>query len=244
MLHNRFVCGYRDIGGERYAGNSGAHTTSGQAVETTNGAGPHNIQLFVLDPDGTVLHCLPGYWNPKDLASELQLAEKLDGVWRNGSLSAQQKNALFQSMQMEHFRQHPQETTARSQMQNFDRKHELARGYTDTVRTAPNPNALHWKDGGDDLVKTTDEIMHERMSKRPFVAYSSFDTGNFVDYGTHFYDKHEDSLSQDGRRGEKKVGPKRLETMNDIRNNHYGQKQAAGGHVPRIQIKTYGQLRR
>ena len=48
-----------------------------EAVFTTNGAGPHNIQMFVLAPDGTVLTCLPGYWQSDDLAGELNLAEDL-----------------------------------------------------------------------------------------------------------------------------------------------------------------------
>lgn len=213
-------------------------------METTNGAGPHNIQLFVLDPDGTVLHCLPGYWNPSDLDAELKLAERLDSVWQDRSLSQAQKKAQFSRMQVDHFRQHSRETTARSHMQSFDRKHELSRGYTDTVRMAANPHALSWQEGGDDLVKTTDEIMHERMSSRPFVSYSQFDTGKFVDYGTHFYDKHEDSLSEDGRKMEDEPGH-RGQTMSDLKRPHRQMHRngSQGGHVPRVQVKTYGSMR-
>jgi len=241
QLHNHFVCGYKDISNEPYCGNSGAHGTNGNAVETTNGAGPHNIQLFVLDPDGTVLHCLPGYWNPSDLASELQLAERIDTGWKDKSLSSEQKNSQFARMQMDHFRQHSRETVARSHMQGFDRKHELDRAaFTDTVRAQANPNASSWQDGGDDLVKTTDEIMHERMSKRPFLSYNSFDTAKFTDYGTHFYDKHEDNLDESG----KNVDPeaKLHTTMRDL---HPGQlRQRGDGRVPHLQVKTYGQVKR
>ena len=41
------------------------------AVGTTNGAGGHNVQIFVLSPDGVVLHALPGFWHPEDLVREL-----------------------------------------------------------------------------------------------------------------------------------------------------------------------------
>ena len=246
-LRNRFVCGYRDISNEPYAGNSGVHATDGNAIETTNGAGPHNIQMFVMAPDGTVLHCMPGYWNPNDLAGELTLAEHLGSVWQDRSMSLEQKKTQFARMQMEHFKQHPHDLVARSHMQGFDRKHELERkGYKDTVRMAANPNAVDWQDGGDDLVKTTDEIMHERMAQRPFVAYSRFDTGKFADYGTHFYDKHEDTLDENGRKLNPEEEGGHMATMKDLSRPHGGGHRAAGGggHVPHMQVKTYGTLRK
>ena len=227
------------------------HSTNGNAVETTNGAGPHNIQMFVLAPDGTVLHCMPGYWNPNDLAGELQLAERIGGVWQDRSLSADQKRAQFSRMQIEHFKSHPKELVARSHMQGFDRKHELERkGFSDTIRMAANPNSVSWQEGGDDLVKTTDEIMHERMSQRPFVAYSSFDTGKFADYGTHFYDKHEDMLDENGKNMAAEGENHRSLTMRDLSPRHHGRHGGGGGgasgsgHVPHMQVKTYGTLRK
>ncbi len=245
-LHNRFVCGYRDISSEPYAGNSGAHAANGAAVETSNGAGPHNIQMFVIDPDGTVIHCMPGYWNPNDLASELDLAEKLDAVWHNNSMTLEQKRAQFSRMQTDHFMHHSREEIARSHMQSFDRKHELERhGFTDTVRMAPSSNGLSWQEGGDDLVKTTDEVMHERMSKRPFLSYNAFDTAKFVDYGTKFYDKHEDNLDELGRN----INPEaKTVTMRDLQGRpraqyHGGYGNSGGGRVPHVQVKTYGRLR-
>jgi len=244
LLHNRFVCGYKDISNEPYAGNSGAHSTKGNAVDTTNGAGSHNIQLFVLDPDGTVLHCLPGYWNPEDLSGELALAERLDGVWRDHSLSLAQKKSQFASMQMEHFKHHSKELMSRSHMQGFDHQHEMSRkGLSDTLKLAGNPYSANWGEGSEDLVKTTDEIMHDRMSKRPFVAYSSFDTAKFADYGTHFYDKHEDSLDENGAN----VNPEmKSQTMKDVLSHQRGQARngsSRGGYVPHMQVKTYGKLR-
>ncbi|MBX9689106.1 MAG: hypothetical protein K2X27_20525 [Candidatus Obscuribacterales bacterium] len=242
-LRNRFVCGYRDISDQPYCGNSGVHTVTSNAIETTNGAGPHNIQLFVMDPDGTVLHCLPGYWNPQDLVGELDLAERLDSVYRERSLSPEQKRAQFASMHIDHFKHHSKELVARSHMQDFDRKHELSRPFSDTLRSAPNFHAVSWQEGGDDLVKTTDEIMHERMSQRPFFAYNNFDTGRFSDYGTHFYDKHEDSLDENGKRLETESMGKAA-TMKDGGQRRHGRNAAGGsGHVPHLQIKTYGRLR-
>lgn len=241
MLHNNFVCAYKDIGSESYAGNSGAHGTRDNAVETTNGAGSHNIQMFVMDPDGTVLTCMPGYWNPDDLAGELRLAESLDRVWKDGSMSVTQKKAAFSRMQLEHFKHHSSEEIARSHMQGFDKQHELMRkGFSDTLRMAPSANAMMDGGSGDDLVKTTDEIMHERMSQRAFVAYSHFDTGHFVDYGTHFYDKHESNLDADTG---KMIDPEaKTLTMREAMGGraHHSARQSSGPHV---QVRTYGTLR-
>ncbi len=238
LLHNNFVCGYKDISNEPYAGNSGAHSTNANAVETTNGAGSHNIQMFIMDPDGTVLHCMPGYWNPNDLAGELRLGQQLETVWRNHSLTPEQKNSEFARMQMEHYQHHSHDLVARSHMQGFDRQHELMKkGMADTLRSSPSPFGAD----GDDLVKTTDEIMHERMSKRPFMAYSSFDTAKFADYGTRFYDKHEENLDETG----KNMNPgAKMATMRDVnRKVGFQSHGGASGHVPAVQVKTYGTLR-
>ncbi len=261
-LRNHFVCGYRDISSEPYSGNSGAHSVNGQAVDTTNGAGPHNIQLFVMAPDGTVLHCLPGYWNPNDLAAELKLAQRIGSIWQNNSMSLEQKKIQFSKMHLEHFRSHSKETIARSQMQGFDKHAELARGKNaDTVRLASVAMAT-CSDGsceseaarkGEDpdkeelVVKSTDEIMHERMSKRAFMAYTAFDTGKFSDYGTHYYDKHEDALDEHGKMmaSETGEGPPHTATMRDViakahpRVHH----QRASNASARSCVKTYGQLR-
>ena len=234
LLHNRFVCGYKDISNEPYAGNSGAHSTNANAVETTNGAGSHNIQMFVMDADGTVLHCMPGYWNPDDLAAELHLGEQLDAVWRDHSMSAQQKKTQFANLQMEHLRHHSSDLVARSHMQGFDHSHELARkGYSDTLRSGASAggwqggSAWNSKDGSaEDMVKTTDEIMHERMSKRPFVSYGSFDTAKFADYGTNFYDKHEENLDETG----KNLNPEaKIVTMQEVNHKSRVQVNASTG---------------
>lgn len=255
------MCGYRDISSEPYSGNSGAHAVNGQAVDTTNGAGPHNIQLFVLDPDGTVLHCLPGYWNPNDLSAELKLAQRIGAIWQDKSMSVQQKKSQFSRMQLDHFRSHSKETIARSQMQGFDKHAELARGKNaDTVRLASTAAAC--SDGscenegtrkGEEhdkeelVVKSTDEIMHERMAKRAFMAYTAFDTGKFSEYGTHFYDKHEDALDEHGKMTASEPGepPPPTATMREViakahpRAHHQRVSQASAKSC----VKTYGQIR-
>lgn len=168
-LQSRFVCGYRDITGLPYAGRSGIHLPGGNAFRTTNGAGPHNVQLFVLAPDGTVLTCLPGYWSPQDLVHELDLAEELLALHRS---SHPDKARRFAELHTTHA--HSWAMTRRSRMQSFDRKFEARRGSPDQF-------------------KTTDVLMHERMATRPFLSYRAFDVATFADYGRPKYDKHEDT---------------------------------------------------
>ncbi len=193
LLRNRFVCGYKDIVKEGYAGDSGRHKPNETAVDTTNGAGPHNIQLFVLAPDGTVLHCLPGYWNSTDLAFELEFAERLNRIWNDHTLSRSQKNDLFAKSQKDHIRLHSPEMTDRSRMQHFDVAVEVEkRG--DSVNERADRDAAP-----EERVKTTDCLLHERMARRPFAQYNSFDVAAYSNYGSHFYDKNESNLDEDGK---------------------------------------------
>jgi hypothetical protein len=200
-LKEGYVCGYRDISNEPYSGISGRHDPNGNAVVTTNGAGPHNIQMFVLSQDGTVLTCLPGYWDPRDLSEELELAQKLNQVWLNPSLSRAEKDQIFRQMHSGHLNQHSFATARRSRMQGFDQKWEAKHKLhtSDTIRNASlisDPNA---KMLPQDAFKTTDEIMHERMAARPFVHYTRFDVAAYADYGRPKYDKNEDFRDEQGR---------------------------------------------
>ena len=176
-LQSKFVCGWRDIKDEPWCGVSGRYDPDNGAAWTTNGAGPHNIQLFMMSTDGVVLHCLPGYWETHDLGYEIKLGEDLNKVWTNPSLSREEKDKRFREMHLQHMKDHPKEMVARSQMQGFDKKFEEKRKDVSTCFT---------KDGE---VKTTDKIMHERMAARPFLAFEKFDTANYVDYGRQKYDK-------------------------------------------------------
>jgi hypothetical protein len=189
MLKAQFVCGFHDISHEKYAGASGKHRPDEQAVDTTNGAGPHNIQMFVLAPDGTVLHCLPGYWNPKDLAEELVLAQQLYKVWINKEMSLEDKRQMFSQMQIAHLQQHSKAEKNRSHLQGFDVQFEAQKrlNQTDVFYNPriPNPDKVPQN------VKTADVIMHERIAMRPFVPYDKFDTADYSAYGKNMYDKHE-----------------------------------------------------
>ena len=199
ILRNEFVCGYRDIENSSHAGSSRKHMPGGQSIETSNGSGPHNIQIFVLTPDGIVLTCLPGYWRSDDLARELDFAKDLYKVWQDPMLSLAQKKATFSQMQLGHIAQHPKDEKARSHMQGFDiayeKEHRL--GTSDVFyRNAINPTT---REVPNNAVKTTDVIMHERMAARPFVAYKNFDWPEFSDYGKPMYDKEEDFRLSDGQ---------------------------------------------
>gem|GEM_PF-329178 len=199
-LRNRFVCGYKNIMQEGYAGDSGVHPIDGTAVNTTNGAGPHNLQTFVMTADGTVLHCLPGFWNSADLACELALAEKLSYIWEDKAITAAHKSELFKRLHLEHLATHSQETIARSHLQGFDAQHiyknrkDLADCISDqaAIKEVEDPH----KDLPYGAFKTTDKIMHERMAGKAFAFadYNSFDTAAYTSYGCSHYDKGENEM--------------------------------------------------
>ncbi len=181
---------------------SGRHEVWGNAVNTTNGAGPHNIQIFVLNPDGTVLHCLPGYWAPDDLITELGFAQRVNQVYTQ-SASLDTKKQQFVQMQLAHIKQHSSAMVGRSHMQGFDEMYEAKKrlNTTDTIANlAVVKNALATNSHiPDSAFKTTDVIMHERDAKQPFVSYDQFDVVSFSDYGKTKYDKNEDFHNAYGR---------------------------------------------
>ena len=216
VLRNELVCGYRDISKESYAGFSGKHEIGGNAIRTTNGAGPHNMQLFLLAGDGTVLHCLPGYWNPSDLVREVEFAGRLHDVWTSPRMNVTQKRQLFQQMHLAHVREHPFQMVRRSEMQSFDKKYE-AKHRLMTSDTIANRNAAQMMLVSNSrpqkgAFKTTDQIMHERMAARPFVPYTRFDVAQYSDYGRPKYDKNENFRDSSGRIADKE-GAKRQETL-------------------------------
>ena len=191
------MCGYRDITDTVYSGASGKHDKFGNATTTTNGAGPHNLQLFMLASDGTVLHCLPGFWTARDLVVEMDFASRLNEVWKNKSISKDKKDQLFKSLQLSHIKEHDHQMVARSEMQGFDKLWEAQHrpSETDTIKNAEVVKAYMAKHEGHiphGEFKTTDVIMHERMSQRPFLTFTKFDVAEFSDYGKPVYDKNED----------------------------------------------------
>lgn len=237
ILKDEFVCGTKDITGLPYAGRSGMHAVDGQAINTTNGAGPHNLQLFVLAPDGTVMHCLPGFWNAEDLATELDFAMQVYGVYQNPQLSRAQKNQYFTAMQLNHTQQHSPKMVRRSRMQGFDQKYEAKNRLhqSDTIKdvnlaaasvskTMMNPKQAN------QAFKTTDQIMHERMAQRPFVKYEQFDVAAFSDYGRPLYEKHEDQRDLSGQRITSGAGgnslPKRVTRSALVKTYNWGRRLA------------------
>ncbi|MBU6450903.1 MAG: hypothetical protein KGS72_03930 [Cyanobacteria bacterium REEB67] len=201
-LKDNFVCGTRDITNEPYCGLSGRHEVWGNAVNTTNGAGPHNIQIFVLNPDGTVLHCLPGYWNSEDLITELSFAQKVNGLYTSTMPEAEKKHRYVQ-MHLAHIKEHSSAMVSRSHMQGFDQAFEAKKklATTDTIANLAAVKAALASGGHipDSAFKTTDVIMHERVAKQPFMPYNQFDVVSFSDYGKTKYDKNEDYHNVYGR---------------------------------------------
>lgn len=202
-LQSEFVCGVRDISKEPYAGLSGRHETGGNAINTTNGAGPHNLQLFMLSADGTVLECLPGFWNPQDLLTEMKFANELNAVWKDTHASKSQKDQTFRQMQLAHIQQHPIKMVRRSKMQGFDQKYEAQhRLYNSDTIAHPGMISQNMLEPGgmlpQEAFKTTDQIMHERMAARTFLPINQFDVASYVEYGKPKYDKNEDARLADG----------------------------------------------
>jgi hypothetical protein len=196
ILKNQFVCGFRNIIGEPYAGKSGKHDPDSPAVLTTNGAGPHNVQIFMLSSDGTVLHCLPGYWCSEDLVYEMQFAMAQNRIWQNASLSLDRKQKLFQQANLQSIRVHSPAMRQRSHLQSFDAKEERQKADSDFKYRPGDYHPPVYVTGKHKMakqsdLKTVDQVVHERMARRPFVAYESFDVESFSDYGKMRYDKHE-----------------------------------------------------
>lgn len=201
VLRQSFVCGYRDITGEPWAGESGDHLPTGAAVTTTNGAGSRNMQIFLLAPDGVVLTCLPGFWCPEDLLFELKFAVKLyNEVWRRQDVTPEQKAKAFTKAHLAHRGSHSRSMMERSQLQSFDAWHEMGRSGSDFVYKSgdwrPSFTLRYPMGQGPRHLKTVDQVIHERLAAQPFRPYEEFDVEEFCDYGQLRYDKHEDERAE------------------------------------------------
>jgi hypothetical protein len=208
LLESDFVLGWKNIEKEDYVGSSFGYSRKDTSVGTTNGAGPHNIQIFVLSPDLVVLHALPGFWHPEDLARELRLAQVLARLWQDDQKTRAQKNAMFARLQRGALRGHPPVTFARSEWQPFDVTSEVMRAATaprDTVLLAQDGTVAYSADGRPKM-KPINVLVHERMAERPFVPFDEFDVATFIDYGREFYDNN----GQVDGRGKKFTNAERL----------------------------------
>ncbi|MEE9127297.1 MAG: hypothetical protein V3U11_09165 [Planctomycetota bacterium] len=192
MLKSDFVLGWKNIINERYVGRSFGYTSRQSSVGTTNGAGPHNVQIFVLSPEGVVLHALPGFWHPEDLADELRLAKAMQKLWESKNHTWVQKRKMFRRMQLAAARHQSKDTYARSTWQSFDEHNErarLARGPRDTFQSNEDGYLLADRRGNLKL-KPINVLVHERMANRGFVWFDDFDIAEFIDYGNRFYDNN------------------------------------------------------
>jgi hypothetical protein len=192
LLKSDFVVGWKNIITEKYVGESFGYTCDQTAVGTTNGAGPHNVQIFVLSPDLTVLHALPGFWHPEDLAQELRFAEVLNRLWQDKSRNRAQKNEMFSRLQLAEYKNHSVATTLRSSWQGFDAKNEQQRReggkQRDTFLTSADGAVRERR--GRPVMKPINQLVHERMAQRPFVKFEDFDIAQFADYGRILYDNN------------------------------------------------------
>jgi hypothetical protein len=91
---------------------------------------------------------------------------------------------------------------ARSHLQGFDAKHEEAKPDSDFKFHAGDYRPA-FRSGKQAGLKSTDQVVHERMAQRPFVRYENFDVEKFSDYGKWKYDKKEETrepVASDGNR--------------------------------------------
>ena len=178
VLKDQFVCGWRNIQGkESYAGKSHDHPVASSALQTSNGAGGRNVQMLFIAPSGAVLHCLPGYWDPDGMMHEIEFIMELARL-EASDIPMLEKRDKFQLAHLNHAARHTEQMVRDSGLQGFDKmREEKVEGSSFRRKT----------DG--EVMRTVDQVMHERMARRPLVSIEKFDVGTVVDYGTRFYDK-------------------------------------------------------
>lgn len=177
QINHTFVSGWQNIIGKKsYAGSSYKHLPTWAAKTVNSCSGHHNVQMFFMTTEGKVLHCLPGYWSPKDFLEQVQFAVKLAKVHYSKRLTNAERNEKFLDMHLQKAYGHHYALTNGSKLQGFDVNH-VKKNTTDFARK----NAFI---GG---VKRADQVVHERMAERPFVAFEKFDTKNFINMGIKRY---------------------------------------------------------
>ena len=184
LLQDRFVVGFTNIERDKHVGLSHGYRPNQTAVGTTNGAGGRNVQLIVLANDGTVLHVLPGFWHPEELAAELRLALEVHRLYSDDAMKPASKEAMFAALHRSHLRRHLEESSPRSGWQGFDQWAEQERSKTETRDT------FELDDNGMPALKPIMQVVHERMMARPFQKLADFDMESFVDYGRAYYDNN------------------------------------------------------
>lgn len=192
LLANDFVVGWSNIEREDHVGTSHGYQDNQTAVGTTNGAGGRNLQLLVLSSDGVVLHALPGFWHPADLAAELRFSRQVHRLWLEPERTRAQKDAMFLALHRYELARQSADTIARSDWQGFDRWAEVQR-----CKQAPRDTMLSVATTGETSVpgkdvelKPLNVVARERMMAQPFRKLADFDVEAFVDYGRVLYDNN------------------------------------------------------
>ena len=177
-LKKTFVCSWKNIKGQTpYAGTSNTHMPENPAMEVTNCAGHHNVQMFFLTSDGRVLHCLPGYWNPKHFVEELDVATELAKLYYRKDISVVERNNKFLDIHLRHAVEHSAEMREASAHQGFDRMNLEKRESSDFQR----------KEGFVKGLKRPDQVIHERLAETPFAPLASVDVKKLIDMGQRQY---------------------------------------------------------
>ena len=178
LLGRNFVSAYTSIKGKTpYAGVSNTHMPENPAIEVSNCAGHHNVQMFFLTSDGRVLHCLPGYWNKRDFLEEAKLALDIGKLYYRSDLTAAKRNAEYLELHLRHALAHGQALREASYLQGFDKQSLEKRKESDFHRTEGFVSGL----------KTPDQVVHERLAERPFLPFQSFDVASYIDMGIKQY---------------------------------------------------------
>ncbi len=177
-LQKNFICAWENIKGKRsYAGSSNSHMPTNGAIEVSNCSGHHNVQMVFMTSDGRVLHCLPGYWKPRDFLTELDLALALGKLYYKKELSVVKRNEEFLNLHLRHSIAHTEGLRTASYHQPFDKQNLEKREQSD----------FHRKEGFVLGLKTPDQVLHERLAERPYLPFEAFDIEKFVDMGLKQY---------------------------------------------------------
>ena len=76
-LKKNWHCVWKNLGGEKAAGSSFAHSRKDPAPSCARGNGEHNVQILFLDSQGRLLNLVAGYLGADDLMKELERSTKL-----------------------------------------------------------------------------------------------------------------------------------------------------------------------
>jgi hypothetical protein len=178
LLNKHFACAYKNIKGKTaYAGSSNSHLPTNAAMEVSNCAGHHNVQMFFMTSDGRVLHCLPGYWSPRHFTHEALFALEVGKLYYQQGLSAADRNARYLDMHLRHALEHTKDLRDASHLTGFDKKDLEKRKESDFQR----------QEGFVTGLKTPDQIIHERLAERPFLPFEAIDVASFIDMGLKRY---------------------------------------------------------